>query len=214
MAHLYYHFPIYITVILSLIPLLISSCAITNHTEQIDVFEFCEEYIPVRLSNATICVSPDYYKEDGIRRPLGYSDALALADSLNSWLPNVEMVNAIYQQADIKLTPIPMPPTNEMTTKAYYVRHNQLINQQIADSGYTSITNKLIAGHKKDVIAIDRDSPKVAIYGWHLSDSTVIQPFSTVHHREYFDYSHGIRLVKRKALNILGKVVDLPNPYK
>lgn len=174
---------------------------------------FCGDFIPVNFNNLTICVSPDYYLVDGIRTPLGYSDALHLADSLGMWLPSVEMVDAIYQQADIKLAPIPMPPTDAMTTRAYFVRHHELIETQLADSGYCNISGKLIAGHKKDVIAIDRASAKVGIYGWHLSDSTFIQPFSTVHRRDYFDYSHGIRLIKRTALDQSGNMVELPSPY-
>lgn len=126
-------------------------------------------------------------------------------------LPSVEMVDAIYQQADIKLAPIPMPPTDEMTTRAYFVKHHNLIEAQLADSGFTDtdLIGKLIAGHKKDVIAIDRTSDRVGIYGWHLSDSTVIQQFSTVHNREYFDYSHGIRLIKRIALDESSNLVDI-----
>ncbi len=174
---------------------------------------FCGDFIPVNFNTLTICVAPDYYSVDGIRTPLGYSDAIHLADSLGMWLPSVEMVDAIYQQADIKLAPIPMPPTDEMTTKSYYVRHNELIEAQLLDSGFTETSGKLIAGHKKNVIAIDRASDKVGIYGWHLSDSTFIQPFSTVHRRDYFDYSHCIRLIKRTALDQRGSTVVLPSPY-
>ncbi len=174
---------------------------------------FCGEFIPVLYDSLTICVSADYYSEDGIRTPLGYSAALQLVDSLEMWLPTPEMVDAIYKQADIKLAPIPMPPTDEMTTRTYYLKHHQLIEEQLVDSGFTNTSGKLIAGHKKDVIAIRRDSEKVAIYGWHLSDSTVIQPFSTVHRRDYFDYSHGIRLIKRQALAKNGMLIVLESPY-
>ena len=194
--------------------LLISGCT-KNHTRTLSTGTsgFCGDFLPVHYEGLTICVAPDYYSVNGVRTPLGYSDALHLADSLDMWLPAVEMVNAIYQQAGIKLAPIPMPPTEERTTRAYYVRHDSLIDEQIADSGFTSISGKLIAGHKKDVIAIDRTSSKVGIYGWHLSDSTFIQPFSTVHRREYFDYSHGIRLIKKQALDADGNVITLPYPY-
>lgn len=195
-----------------LIFLFLGLCTDTS-TETLTVQQasFCKDFIPVNFNNLTICVAPDYYMEEGIRTPLGYSDALHLADSLGMLLPSVEMVDAIYQQADIKLAPIPMPPTDEMTTRAYFVRHHNLIEAQLADSGFTDtdLIGKLIAGHKKDVIAIDRTSDRVGIYGWHLSDSTVIQPFSTVHNREYFDYSHGIRLIKKLARNARGELISL-----
>lgn len=198
--------------ILTFILLLLSSCS-KEASLWINPNDFCEDYIPVSYQNLTICVAPDYYTKKGIRTPLGYSDALKLADSLDQWLPTKEMVDAIYRQADIKLAPIPMPPTDEMTSIAYYVEHHRLIEKQIADSAFLDTRGKLIAGHKKDVVAIDRKSERVAIYGWHLSDSTVIQPFSTVHRRDYFDYSHGIRLIKKVALNQEGKVVNLTSPY-
>jgi|AntRauMFilla1563_2_1112583.scaffolds.fasta_scaffold16250_1 hypothetical protein len=176
---------------------------------------FCDDYKAVQFQGMTICVSADYFMVDGIRTPLGYTAALALADSMDQWLPSTAMVDAIYQQADIKLAPIPMPPTAAMTTRAYFVEHNRLINQQLADSGYVgnTVSGKLLAGHKKDLIAIARNSTRVGIYGWHLSDSRVIQPFSTVHRREYFDYSHGVRLIKKRALDSNGEVVELAFPF-
>lgn len=136
--------------------------------------------------------------ENGIRKPVGLTEAFRIADSLGMILPTPAMVDAIYQQADIKLDPIPMPPTDSMVTRAYYERHHALIEEQLRANGHEAVSGLLIAGHKKDVVAINRSSQKVAIYGWHLNDSTVIQPYSTVHRREYFDYSHGLRLIKKK----------------
>ena len=54
---------------------------------------------------------------------------------------------------------------------------------------------KLIACHKKKVVHIDKNSSRVAIYGWHRRSGEPIQPYSTVHHDEDFDYSHVIRPV-------------------
>jgi hypothetical protein len=189
--------------------MIISFACTQPETFQKSSVAFCDDFIPVQFNDLTICVAPDYYSVDGIRTPLGFSDALHLADSLDLLLPTVEIVNAIYQQAHIKLAPIPMPPTEEMITRAYYIRHHNLIQDQLVDSGFSVTAGMLIAGHKKDVISYDRNSDRVAIYGWHLSDSTVIQPFSTVHRRDYFDYSHGIRLIKKVAMDSAGNEVFL-----
>lgn len=162
-----------------------------------------EQYlVPVSIRDGTLCVYPDYHTETQIRTPMGLDDTFLLVDRLGLRLPTPEVVDSIYSQADIRLAPIPMPPTSEMTTRAYYVRHDNLIDAQLAQSGYPndpeilqSSQAKLIAGHKKDVVYIDRNSSRVAIYGWHRLTGELIQPYSTVHHDEYFDYSHGIRPV-------------------
>ena len=54
---------------------------------------------------------------------------------------------------------------------------------------------KLIAGHKKDVVYMHINSSRVAIYGWHRLTGEHIQPYSSVHHDEYYDYNHGVRPV-------------------
>jgi hypothetical protein len=56
----------------------------------------------------------------------------------------------------------------------------------------------LVAGHKKDVVLTRRlaEAPgKVAIYGWHKPDGTVIQPLYSGHADSWVDYSHGVRLI-------------------
>ena len=48
----------------------------------------------------------------------------------------------------------------------------------------------------------------MAIYGWHLRSGSPIQPLSTVHGAQYADYSHGVRLVSRRAY-VNGRAIDL-----
>lgn len=55
---------------------------------------------------------------------------------------------------------------------------------------------------------LSRAPGRVAIYGWHRSNGSPIQPLSTVHGEYYADYSHGIRLVARTAY-VNGRAVDL-----
>ena len=161
-----------------------------------------QELIPIPFRGGQLCVYPDYHVESGIRTPLDLKDAFDLVNRLGLRLPTPEVVDSIYVHAHIKVAPIPMPPTNQMTILAYYVRHDSLINAQLRSLGFNpgpalreGLQAKIIAGHKKDLVYIDPNSPKVAIYGWHRLNGTPIQPYSTVHHSGYYDYSHGVRPV-------------------
>lgn len=151
------------------------------------------QFIKLKLGDKEIEVSTDYYTEGGLRMPVGLTRAFNIADSYNCRLPTREEVDLIWREADIKLNPIPMTPSSEMTSYSYFKRHNDLIEEQLNGM---STHGKLIAGHKKDILGTDRNSPRVYIYGWHRKSGVPIQPPSRVHHREYADYSHGLRLVR------------------
>jgi hypothetical protein len=70
----------------------------------------------------------------------------------------------------------------------------------------------LIAGIKKDIVisskvSQDKRPDREAIYGWHKSDGTPIQPLYTGHINWYVDYSHGIRFIYRK-IKVNGNWMD------
>ncbi len=144
-------------------------------------------------------VTPDYLSignsNDWARIPLTPMTAQRIADSLNCFLPTRKMVNDIYQQATVKLEPVPL----------YAFRDSSIIfwHHHLIIEGQRKGREGLIAGIKKDVVISDkltRDPKKdrVAIYGWHKLDGKPIQPLYTGHVNWYVDYSHGIRLVSRK----------------
>jgi len=148
----------------------------------------------------TFCVMPDYLSvgsdSDSLLVPMGLPTALEVASDFGSVLPTPRVVDAIYEAADLKLTPEPLPASNEMRSTEYVVRHDELIAQQRAllDAPEDALT----AGHKKDLVLSDRllSIPgRVAIYGWHWAAHHPIQPLSTVHGAQYADYSHGVRLM-------------------
>jgi len=154
--------------------------------------------VPIKMKDgSTLYASNDYYKEKGIRKPVGLTEAFQIVEREGLRLPTVEEVDAIWENADIRLSPSYMKPGPEMTSESYAIEHDARINKQLREAGYKDWSDKLIAGHKKDIININPDSKKVAIYGWHRMSGKPVQPYSTVHHREYADYSHGLRLVKR-----------------
>jgi hypothetical protein len=147
---------------------------------------------------ATIWVTPDYLAigpdGDSLYIPLTLPAAIDVARRFECVLPTPKMVDAIYRQAGVRLTPQPLPPGPQMRSNAYYARHQKLIAAQRAGTSLDA----LVSGHKKDLVLTNRlfDRPdRVAIYGWHQSDGHPIQPLSTVHGVRYADYSHAVRLV-------------------
>jgi hypothetical protein len=148
----------------------------------------------------TFCVMPDYLAvgsdSDSLLVPMGLPTALEVATDFGSVLPTPRLVDAIYEAADLKLAPEPLPASDAMRSTQYLVRHDTLIAQQRAS--LDAPEDALTAGHKKDLVLSDRllSIPgRVAIYGWHSAAHHPIQPLSTVHGAQYADYSHGVRLV-------------------
>ncbi len=176
--------------------------------------------VPVQLAagshSATVYVLPDYLAigsdDDFVVIPMTPRTAMRIANAFDFTLPTRKLVDAIYAQSSVRLTPAPLQPGPQMASNAYYREHDCLIKDQ-AHGG--AAANPLIAGHKKDVVLTPRlqaQPGRVAIYGWHRQDGRPIQPLSLVHGIEYVDYSHGVRLVSRRAL-LDGELVDLLDLY-
>ncbi|MBK1634620.1 hypothetical protein [Rhodovulum adriaticum] len=158
----------------------------------------------------TICVTPDYLAlgsdSDFIRVPMGLPAAAQIADRFGFLLPTTRMVDAIFEQAGLRLSPRPMTPGAQMTSMDYFWRHNQTVDAQTG--GRAGV---LTAGQKKDLVLTNRlrqNPGRVAIYGWHRPNGRPIQPLSTVHGALYADYSHGVRLVSQTAY-VDGRAVPL-----
>lgn len=172
-------------------------------------------FVPVTLGGRLVCqVLPDYLAvgddTDFVRTPLTPMTAQKLADAFGCLLPTRHLVNAIYEQATLKLEPQPLTEAREAS--ATFVQHQELVQAQLATVRRLGTAHgELVAGHKKDVVLTNRLKEKpgrVAIYGWHKRDGRPIQPLTIVHRESYVDYSHGIRLVQRAA-RLDGKPCDL-----
>ncbi|MEO7677212.1 MAG: hypothetical protein ABIV39_10660, partial [Verrucomicrobiota bacterium] len=184
---------------------------------------FLRKLSPVTVTNishgktnrGTLFVIPDYFAvgsdEDYFLTPMTPFTAQKLADAFDCTLPTRKMVDAIYSNAVVKLAPSFIPPTPAMTTVSIFKEHNESIRQQRAEMLTTFPLGALTAGHKKDVVISSRFafSPgKVAIYGWHQTNSRPIQPLYLGHAASWVDYSHGIRLVqKQMRVNGVSKTV-------
>lgn len=161
----------------------------------------------------TVCVTPDYLAiggdRDFVRVPVGLAAAARIAVEMGFLLPTPKMVDAIYGQARIRMTPQPMTPSPQMESTAYLVEHDRTLDGQ--KGRISPSLNDLTAGQKKDIVLTNRlygKPGRVAIYGWHRPGGKPIQPLSTVHGAGYADYSHGVRLVSRTAF-VDGRPVDL-----
>ena len=156
---------------------------------------------------------------DYLYMPLAPSMAQYLADSLDCLLPTKHMVDKIYTNSEIKLTPQPIPPTEKMTTIPVFRQHTDSIKQQLAQLGMDRSDTDLMAGHKKDLIISDKiydpgkPGGRVVIYGWHQSENNPIQPVYSGHIARYADYSHGVRFISRFAL-INGESILLDDVLK
>jgi hypothetical protein len=152
-----------------------------------------------KVNRATYYVMPDYLSvgtnNNWARIPLTPIAAQLIADSLQCFLPTRKMVNDIYANAEVKLTPVPMYIHRDSSVTMW--QHHLMIE------GQRKQQKGLIAGIKKDIVISDlltRSTKKnrLAIYGWHLLDGKPIQPLYTGHVNWYADYSHGVRLIFRK----------------
>lgn len=160
---------------------------------------------------ATLYVAPDVFSlgsdADHIRLPLTPVAAQWVADRFGAILPTRRMSDRIHAAAAVKLTPSPISASPAMTTFPVFKTHNDTVAAQrlAAAVGPATQLGALVAGHKKDVVLSPltdgRPAPdRVAIYGWHSTNGTPIQPLSWIHESTYADYSHGIRLVGARCL--------------
>jgi len=176
---------------------------------------FLRHLCPVRVTNlvegrtnsATFFVTPDYLcvgtDDDFFFTPMTPATAQRIADQLDCALPTRKMVDQIYRAAEVKLAPVPIPPSAAMTTVPVFLAHNDLIWTQRRAFLTTHPLGALVAGDKKDVVISRRLATlngRVAIYGWHRTNGIPIQPLYLGHSSAWVDYSQGIRLVQQRMI--------------
>ncbi|WP_157368589.1 hypothetical protein [Zavarzinella formosa] len=162
-----------------------------------------------REHTAVIEVMPDYLAvgsdEDFVRVPMTPMTAARIADAFGCSLPTRKIVDELWKASSVKLEPKPL--TKDRGLSSTFLEHHQLIEKQREGNKL----GEIVAGTKKDVVITNRLGEKanrVAIYGWHKTDGSPIQPLTIVHVNWYVDYSHGVRLVKR-AVTVDGKPRDI-----
>jgi hypothetical protein len=173
-----------------------------------NVPDFLRELVPVTLTRppeihtgaaqVTVFVAPDYLSvgsdTDFLTVPLDFVTTSLAADALGFVLPTTRIVDAVYQAATLRLSPVPLPAGAQMRSVEYILEHRARI---AAERGCRRVGD-LVAGTKKDLVLTGRlrtAHDREAIYGWHRLNGKPIQPLSLVHGKTYADYSHGIRVV-------------------
>lgn len=155
--------------------------------------------------SVTYYVIPDYIAigsdADYFLCPMSPMVAKRIGDSIGCTIPTRKMVNDIYAQAAVKLTPQPIAASGTMSTVQAFEQHNGMVKSQ--RSTFTNSLGTLTGGDKKDVVVSNQiytTVNRVVIYGWHTAIGSPIQPLSNVHGDTYMDYSHGIRLVQNAVI--------------
>ena len=176
---------------------------------------------------ATYYVSPDELAigsdTDYFLEPTTPILAQRLADLLGCTLPTRKMVNQIWTNATVKLTPQTIPPSAAMTTMPVFAMNNFMVMTNRDSFTNAQPLGALVSGDKKDVVIstliysnLTTGVPNpVVIYGWIYPNGTVIQPLYNGHANTYADYSHGTRFVQMNltvdgAANTVSNV--LPSP--
>tara|TARA_R110002096_G_scaffold432976_2_gene650745 strand:+ start:1372 stop:3570 length:2199 start_codon:yes stop_codon:yes gene_type:complete len=181
-----------------------------------NVPNFLRDLIPISYSktigdsvyNVTYYVLPDYLAlgsdSNYFLMPMTPILAQKISGSLDYTLPTKQMVDQIWSNASVKLSPSPITASPQMTTIPIMWDHNVTVKAQRAEKITEDPLGALVAGHKKDVIISNRiygnSSKRVVIYGWHYQNGNPIQPVYAGHAETYADYSHGIRLVRDSVL--------------
>lgn len=175
-----------------------------------NVPDFERKLLPITTQDAagrtaTFLVLADYLAvgtdNDFIRAPVTCAAAQTIADLTKTMLPTRFLVDAIYRQAEAKLPPsyIDGGPTDDEI--ADFKEHHKKLEKARKAKGFA--LGVLTGGDMKDLVLTNRleEHPgKVAIYGWHNREDSVIQSLSTRHECRYADYSHGVRLIDRRVL--------------
>ena len=195
----------------TLVPITVNaSIAGTNHA---GTYYVIPEYV-------AIGTDADYFLEP-VTPLLGQRLCIALGYTL----PTRKMVNQIWTNAAVKLTPQPIPPSGEMTTVPVFSDHNDMVRTQRSSFTNAHPLGALVSGDKKDVIISTKIytnfanagiTKPVVIYGWHDSNGDPIQPLYNGHEETYADYSHGIRLIQMAMTvdgspNMVTNVLTNPN---
>ena len=205
------------------LPLAQREVAILREVKNGNVPSFMRNLKPVQLNHtdslgrthqATAYVTPDYLAigsdKDFVRIPMTPQTAQKIADLYDGSIPTTKLVDEVHRQSSVKLKPQALTQNRESTSS--FVQHDNLINRQAAGTDPSSLR----AGHKKDIVNARRAQARpnqVAIYGWHRPAGQPIQPLSTVHHKHYVDYSHGVRLIANQ-ITVNGRKMKLEDLMK
>jgi hypothetical protein len=185
--------------------------------------------IPVR-GGLEVQVSGDAISFGGIRLCCSQRAAQWVADSLDALTPTTGISDAIWRAANVRLPPMTIDPDPGGAVR-YWLQTQDRIQTSLSDFRVARLRRMgpsalllppdLIADVGKDYVLVNRlikEPTKCAIYGWRTLAGVALQNqqsprgASLRHYLPFFDYSHAVRVVHRRAwLN--GGEVDLAAIY-
>jgi len=186
--------------------------AILKEIEDGNIPDFMRHFKTITVTDkqgnrAELKVMPDYLavgtNEDFVRVPVTPLLAKAIADKYGLAMPTRKVVDDIYQKADVRLAGRGLVQKEEdqnyMQGNGFYLRHNQLIEQQLNGRGGDGV---LVAGQKKDLIVsryLEGHPGGLDFYGLFDANGTP-QQRSPAHENTYVDYSHGVRFISQDVM--------------
>lgn len=122
--------------------------------------------------------------------PVAESDLPFLCETWGCGIPSVELVDAIWRAADLRLDPgkvrrSPNDYANGASPQAY-AKQKAKIEALIDGQPFT-----LLAGVAKDFVV---QAGVYKIYGFHTRTGEVVQPANKAHAKSFHDYSQGFRV--------------------
>jgi len=179
-------------------------------------------WVEVKAAGHTLryLVAPDYMSigtaDDFIVFGPTPDEGQLIADSYNAIIPSRKMVTDIRNASTrrLPLSDVKGPPENIPVGKIETVDAVLAARRLDRARGYDA-SSQLVSGHRKDiVVGPGLDGSHVAIFGGEggAQQGWAIQPYSTIHGSYYGDYSHGLRLVSRRAF-LDGTEVDLASIF-
>lgn len=194
----------------------------TSITSKLTKDQILREMKPITVNGPnntkiTYKVMPDYLSLEGMRIPMSGSTAQRVADFFGLSLPSPKMTQEIYQNADIKVSAVPLSGSGaEIEGKKYSgkdvvstgvgyapfaLKYNEKINQQLSEKG--AQIGQIVSGFAKDVTsAIPGKENNLGLHGFYDVNGNPIQggsgqtPHETKYHTEYGAF---VRLVSPKV---------------
>lgn len=161
-----------------------------------------------RGNRAELKVMPDYLAigtdDDFVRVPVTPLLAKALADKYGMALPTKKVVDAVYEQAAVRLAArgLVMNASDQsyMQGNGFYMQHDRLIDRDLGAAPH----DQLVAGHKKDIIIsrfAEMNPSRLDFYGFFAGSGRPIQgAHGGAHENTYVDYSHGVRFLSQEVI--------------
>jgi len=154
---------------------------------------------------AEIQVTKDALTILGVRFDVTAEGAQRIADELHAILPTPRVLQLIWEQADVRLTPCTLPADQDMGSTVRMIEHSKCVDQRIAGR------KGLIVNVGKHWVLTNRITEKknvAANYGWFVKGRRPIQTVGMRHDTAHTDYSQVLRLVK-PTIRVDGREVDI-----